>query len=193
MFSDADIRPALRSFLRKQHSRGGGVTVLEELGICRGKARVDLAVVDRQLHGYEVKSDRDSLRRLARQVDVYGKVLDRATLVVGERHFADATDAIPDWWGVIRVYANLGEPRFTTYRRGRKNPGRDSRALVELLWLEDALALLSERDAVRGVRGKPRRIVWERVCEHFAVDDIAAAVREQLRARAAQLGTAQPC
>ena len=56
--------------------------------------------------------------------------------------------------------------------------------MVELLWFNDAIALLEERNVARGVRGKPRRIVWDRVCEHFNVDEIAAAVRAQLKARA---------
>jgi hypothetical protein len=47
------------------------------------------------------------------------------------------------------------------------------------------MALLEERNAARGVRGKPRRIVWDRVCDRFGVDEIAAAVRARLKTRAA--------
>ena len=68
-------------------------------------------------------------------------------------------------------------------RRARKNPGIDPRSLVELLWLDEAVALLDQRAAARGFRGKPRQIVWDRVCEYFQVREIAAAVRERLKAR----------
>ena len=64
------------------------------------------------------------------------------------------------------------------------------RALVELLWLNDAITLLEERNCARGVRGKPRRIVWDWVCEHFGVDEIAAFVRAKLKARVANQGPA---
>jgi hypothetical protein len=47
---------------------------------------------------YEIKSERDDLTRLPGQVAVYGQVLDRATLVVAERHCAAALTLIPDWW-----------------------------------------------------------------------------------------------
>jgi hypothetical protein len=184
-FGDAEIRPALRTHLHARYRREAGTVVLEELGLCRGQVRVDLAVVNGILHGYEIKSDRDSLRRLAGQVDFYSRVLDRATLVVGSRHLAEVLELLPGWWGVLLIQPAPEGVQFKTVRRGRKNSWRDPRALVELLWLDDAMALLEQGDAARGVRGKPRRIVWDRVCEHFDVDEIAAAVRSHLKARAA--------
>lgn len=182
---DADIRPALRSDLLDKHADEADTVIIEELGVCRGRVRVDLAVVNGTLHGYEIKSDGDSLRRLTTQIDFYGRVLDRATLVVGERHLHNAIDVLPAWWGVLQVQQPPRRQRFRTIRRGRKNPQRDPRALVELLWLDDALALLEARHVARGVRGRPRRLVWDRVCAHFSIDEIAAAVRAQLKARAA--------
>lgn len=182
--SDAEIRPALRSYLRTSLAQDANTVVVEELGLCRGQVRVDLALVNGLLHGYEIKSDRDTLRRLERQVEVYGKVLDRATLVAGDRHLAEALPLVPAWWGVLRFYvADDGRPRFKPFRKGCRNPAQDPRSLVELLWLDDALALLAGRDVVRGVRGKPRLVVWDRVCEYFHVDEIANAVRTQLKSR----------
>lgn len=181
---DAEIRLALRARLLVDHG-DKDTMVIEELGVCRGQVRIDLAVVNTVFHGYEIKSDSDSLRRLDRQVELYGKVLDYVTLVVGDLHLAEALDAVPSWWGVLRVHADQNGPRFDPVRRERKNPHRDRRSLVELLWLDDAIALLAQRDAARGVRGKPRRIVWDRVCEHFDLEEIAAVVRVHLKARAA--------
>jgi hypothetical protein len=186
VLADRDIRPALLSRLMVQHSREVDTVVLEELGLCRGQVRVDLAVVNGLIHGYEIKSDRDSLRRLVGQVDLYSRVLDRATLVVGERHLPEALEIVPMWWGILRVETISRSRRFKTVRRGRQNPGRDARSLVELLWLDDAVAMLERRHAARGIKGKPRRAVWDRVCEHFDVNEIAAAVRTHLKARATQ-------
>lgn len=185
MPSDADIRPALRARLLARHAREADTTIIDELGLCRGQARVDVAVVNGLLHGYEIKSERDSLRRLDSQVEFYGRVLDRATLVVGDRHLTRALSLVPEWWGVLRIHPTAKGLRFKAVRRGRKNLCRNSRSLVELLWLDDAIALLEQRGAARGVRGKPRRIVWDRVCQSFDVDEIATAVRARLKARAA--------
>lgn len=184
--SDADIRTVLLERLRKRHRDETSVAFLEELGLCRGRVRVDVAVVNGSIHGYEIKSDRDSLRRLAGQAAVYGMVLDRATLVVGSKHVSDAVAAIPDWWEVQVVGSHKSGLRVKRLRQGRKNPARNARALVELLWLEDAQALLAARGGIRGYRRRPRRELWDRICALYAIDEIATAVREQLKARVDQ-------
>ena len=183
-FRDADIRPELRSLLLRQNQNERGTVLVEELGFCWGQARIDLALVNGLLHGYEIKSDRDSLRRLGGQVHLYGKVLDMATLVAGDRHVDEAAESLPDWWGILKVKTGASGPSFESLRSGRKNPHRDPRALVELIWLDEAIALLEQRGFTRGVRGKPRRVVWDRVCEHFALEEIASLVRCRLKARA---------
>ncbi len=184
--TDADIRPALRRRLLAPHSGDADTVLLEELGLCRGLVRVDLALVNGSIHGYEIKSDRDSLRRLKGQVGVYSKVLDRATLVATPRHLDEATAIIPDWWGILRADPGKRGPRLLSVRRPRRNPERDPRTLVELLWQDASLALLQEHGAARGVRGKPRRFVWDRICTTLDLETIAAAVRTQLKARATQ-------
>lgn len=180
---DSEIRSVLRSQLSQKHASKSRTVFIEELGLCRGKVRVDLSVVNGLLHGYEIKSDRDSLRRLSSQVELYGKVFDRATLVVGERHLDEALDNVPEWWGILLARQSAKKLQIKTVRSTRSNPKKDPRALVELLWLNDALSMLEERDAARGFRGKARWIVWDRVCEVCSLNEIARAVRKQLKAR----------
>jgi len=182
--NDADVRAALRKKLTSRYGGRCETVVLDELGVCRGEVRVDVAVVNGKIHGYEIKSDRDSLRRLAGQIALYGKVLDQATLVVGERHFSAAAAMLPEWWGLLLVKSTNNGPRFETMRRARMNPARDARALVEFLWLEDSIALLQQHGLDRGVRTKPRRVIWDRICESFDIEVIAAAVRAKLKSRA---------
>lgn len=181
--TDAEIRSALRLSLLAKHVEDVDTVIINELGLCRGRVRVDVAVVNGTLHGYEIKSDRDSLRRLGGQIEFYGKILDRVTLVVGRRHLARAIEMVPIWWGIVQIQVCATSLRFKTLRRSRKNPRRDPRSLVELLWLDDAVALLEERGAAKGIRGKPRRVVWDRFCQHFAENEIAETVRSHIKAR----------
>lgn len=189
---DAEVRPALRSLLRAEYAGEADSVFLEELGFCGGRVRIDLAVVNGRIHGYEIKSDRDTLERLDGQLEIYNRVLDRATLVVGERHVNAAKALLPRWWGLLRIDAGPAEPRFTTIRRGHRNPRRQARTLAELLWRDEALALLERRDAARGVRSKPRFAVWDRLCEHFHLEEIAAEVRRCLKARKVQTDPPRP-
>ncbi len=181
--SDSAIRSVLRARLQEQDSAPDTV-LIEELGLLRGHVRLDIAVVNGLIHGYEIKSDRDSLRRLRTQVHVYGKILDRATLVVGGRFLSAAPRLVPAWWGLLHAHDSRNGIRIDRLRPARRNPQRDPRMLVELLWLNDAVRLLELRGVARGVRHKPRRVVWDHVCAHFGIDDIASAVRLRLKARA---------
>ena len=152
---DPEIRQGLRALLRKRNSGKPQTVFIEELGISQGRARIDLAVVNGQLHGYEIKSDRDTLRRLPDQVEFYGRVVDKATLVVGDRHFAESSILVPEWWGILRVESSARGPQFKSIRRGRRNPQVEARSLVELLWRDDAIDLLEKKGAAQGLRSNP--------------------------------------
>jgi hypothetical protein len=189
--SDAEIRPALRSKILGEYGYADSV-LIEELGLCRGQVRVDMALVNGHLHGFEIKSDRDNLKRLGSQAEIYSRVFDRMTIVTGKRHLDGVLECLPPWWGVLQVVQRASSIRFKSHRKGRRNPTRDSRTLVELLWFEDAITFLEQRDSARGVRGKPRRVVWDKVCDCYTLEEIAENVRDRLKARAKHQDLPQP-
>ena len=51
-----------------------------ELGLSPFQAVQNIAVINGHLHGYEIKSERDSLRRFHRQERIYSQVLDFVTV-----------------------------------------------------------------------------------------------------------------
>ncbi|HVM33555.1 MAG TPA: sce7726 family protein, partial [bacterium] len=154
--------------------------------------RIDVAAVNGALNGYEIKSDRDSLQRLFGQINLYGKVLDYAVLVVGERHIVEAVGIVPEWWGIFKIIPDAKTPSFDVLRPGKKNIDQDPRSLVELIWRDEALELLEKRNAIRGFRDKPRPVIWDKVCECYSLEEIAMAVRNCLKARATRKGLQQP-
>ena len=189
---DAVIRRELRLHLAALHAAEPATVLLDELGLKRRAARADVVVVNGVLHGYEIKSDRDSLRRLKRQVPIYGEVFEWVTLVAGERHANSAADLVPPWWGILSVAGSGPRVRFGVLRKGAPNPRLSPRALVELLWRDAAIALLDTKGGSRGLRSKPRREIWDRICELCSVEEISAAVRKALTARSEHGPAAQP-
>ena len=187
---DAEVRPALREYLEQQELASSDATLIEELGLCQGRARIDLATVSGVLHGYEIKSNRDRLSRLASQAATYCRVLDRVTLVVGSKHIKAALRLVPRWWGVLLVRGGSSGVSLDPFRPAGENPDQDPRALVELLWRDEALELLACHNAAAGVRSKPRPAVWDRVCEVLDMTQIGAAVRYRLKTRAATVTSA---
>ena len=158
---------------------------MDELELARRSARVDLALVNGSLHGYEIKSERDDLRRLSRQVTHYAAVLERATLVTARNHLGLALSIVPDWWEVVVATLRHGNLVLRRVRAGRSNPELAAEALASLLWRDEVLQLLDLRGCSSGFRSKPRRVLWARLCETHSVAEIAEAVRSQLKARRA--------
>lgn len=174
---DTDVRPGLLARLRAAHP---AARVLEEVGLHHGHVRVDVAVLGAEcFHGYEVKADADSLKRLPVQVWRYSEVLDRCTLVVGPRHVDAALPLLPAWWGVAVATADGFHPA----RPALLNPGPCAHNTVRLLWREEALALLEEVGAARGVRGKSKDTLYWRLVEAVPAAELRAHVRRRVLAR----------
>ena len=97
---DKDIREPLFDFLEEFY---GKIRIFEEkvTGISRTDA---LGVIDGQLIGFEIKSDRDTYARLKRQTADYDLLCDVNYLVVGKSHRKQADQHIPAHWGIICVY-----------------------------------------------------------------------------------------
>jgi hypothetical protein len=184
--SDRLIRTALKARLLDAHRQEPRTCIIEELGITHGAARVDIAVVNGNIHGYELKSDLDTLNRLPEQMRVYNSVLDRVTLVVGKHHLLEAFNAIPDWWGVTvaKMNSSHGAISFCSIRESDDNPEKNSVDIASLLWREEALAILEKINQDRGVRSKPRKVLYERLATTLDQETLREKVRECLFFRA---------
>ena len=97
------------------------------------------------------------------------------TLVVCPQHIEAALQLVPKWWGVLLVRGSVEAVSLDPFRPAAENPDQDLRALVELLWRDEAMELLAYHNAAAGVRSKRRPVVWDRVCEVLDVTEIRSA------------------
>jgi hypothetical protein len=183
LMNDAQLRNATRQALFAQHTGDAETVIFDELGVQHGLARIDLAVVNGELHGFELKSDRDTLARLPDQAESYGRVFDRVTLVVEERHVRGAVDLVPDWWGVRVACQESDKLRFCDLKRAVRNPSPDPGAIVALLWREEALHFLEELSIAGGVRSKCRGEIYSRLVGETELDVLCHMVRTCLKKR----------
>jgi hypothetical protein len=181
--NDPDVRLALHAWLRAEHAEQLSETrIIDELGVA-SQIRVDTAVLNGAFAGFEIKSERDTLRRLPKQVQYYSAVLDYATLVVATNHLEHARAAVPKWWGIVEARSTDGEVRLRRRRSARRNARIDPFTLCTLLWREEALAELEHLGADRGVRSKPNFSLWERLSASAPPEYLRTAVRERLKVR----------
>lgn len=81
---DQDVRFAVHHKLLKESHLDPDCLVVDEFSISLGASRADIAVINGVIHGYELKSEYDSLERLPLQIKHYSSVMDKVTLVVAE-------------------------------------------------------------------------------------------------------------
>lgn len=180
---EIDIRNALRDQVRSQHAHESDTLILDELGLCQGISRVDIAAINGSLHGYEIKSPNDTLERLPSQKEVYGKSLDYVTLVTAREHLSKAQKIVPKWWGLVIPTRQGSAIDFELIREPQRNKEVDRFALVQLLWRDETLRELETLGVDRGLRSKPKQVLWDCLANCVELAVLGVIVRTALKRR----------
>ncbi len=105
-----------------------------------GACKADLAILNGTATVYEIKSERDSLSRLAKQVDNYKQVFAKVYVIASEGHVTGVLNTVPDDVGVMMLGSRY---RITTVREAEDRPDRICPATVfESLRSAEAVAIL---------------------------------------------------
>ncbi len=178
---DADVRPPLMRLIQETYPEA---LVLPEMGLEYGLVRMDVAALSPTcLHGYEVKADADTLRRLPTQAISYSAVMDRCTLVAGARHLERGQALVPDWWGLVLARPGQDGVTLEEVRPAADNPSPNAGATLHLLWRAELLALLEEAGAARGLRSAGKARLLARLVEALPRTTLRDRVRQVVCAR----------
>lgn len=176
--SDKLIRSVLRLHLNQKHQNHTHTRIIEEFDLKHGEARIDMAVINGSMHGYELKSDNDTLLRLPAQIKVYNSVLDKVTLVVGKRHLYEALYLVPEWWGITIAKINdQSKLNLFELREPKNNPQADKFAVVKLLWRMEALNLLHDVGLAKEYKNKTRIEIYKQLVLSFDENTLKDRVR----------------
>lgn len=181
---DADVRSAVLQLLRNAHQDESTTRIVEEMGIWSGTVRIDIAVINGELSGVELKSDRDTLDRLPTQADLYSRVFDRMTLVVGAKHLEKALPMIPCWWGIVAATWQEDRVDLNEVRPVNINPSHDPFLVAQLLWKEEAIGALDARGLAKGWKSKSAAAIHRRLADSLSIEELRLEVRTALKARA---------
>jgi hypothetical protein len=178
ILNDPDIRAALfRQRLRRQKTHPNTL-VINELGLAHAKSRIDVAVINGCIHGYEIKSAKDSLERLGSQIDIYRQTLQKLTIVAASKHLDSVISLAPDWCGIIE--AEQG-PRYgirlNITRIARTNPEIEPVMMAHLLWRTEVIDILVQNGFQPKELRRPRKQLYEMLCEALTLREITTAIR----------------
>jgi hypothetical protein len=182
--NDLEIRQNFhRKRLRRQHAQKDTL-VIDELGLNHGKCRADIAVVNGYLAGYEIKSNKDSLRRLEGQIKSYNAVFDKAFLIAGNRHINSIQNYVPEWWGVIvSVRGPRGAVNFDTIREARTNENIDPISVAQLLWRNEAEEILRQKNLSSKTLRQPREVLYEHLVNTLNICELRKFVIKYFKKR----------
>jgi hypothetical protein len=187
---DEHIREALKKNLRQQDSTAA---IIDELPLMRGRGRADLAFVNGELCGFEIKSEADSLVRLGSQTGNYESVFEFNTIVAAPKHLELASHRLPTTWGIIEAFRDLnGRTKLVPRRPAQRNHKLDNRALARLLWKNECLSILRKME----IETRPHAPVIElwNMIESLGTPLLCVEVREALKRRQTKVVAQQtPC
>lgn len=163
----------MRSVLFEYYeARGTRQRFFEEF--CFGhKTRADaLLVTESEMIGFEFKSDKDTLSRLARQIHDYERFCDRNYLVTGLKFKEKAPEEVPEHWGIYCVYLDDEEIlQLECVRKAQPNQKRMRlHNQLRLLWRSELIPII-RKHKLGGVTAK-NKLELVRTMEHNLSKDM---------------------
>lgn len=184
--TDADIRSALHAKRLRRAKSHPDTLVIDELGLAHARSRIDVAVINGCIHGYEIKSAKDNLDRFATQIDIYRQTLQKLSLVAAPKHVASIMSHAPEWCGVIVAEQGpRGGISFHVLRNAIANPEINPVMMAHLLWRDEVIELLSQVGYAPKDLRRPRRQLYEMLCEAMSLREITASIRTFMAQRQA--------
>lgn len=200
MITDKIIRAHLKGIYSETTYKGKTLPELrlvDELAIPKRICLADVVAIpvpgeaSSGLHGFEIKSEVDSLTRLESQVHYYSKVFKKCSLVVSEKHEKKALEMIPDWWGVILVvsvgFDEYGDPLDeivmleTREAQVNENP-LDPYSLTQLLWRNELIDIVKVK-ALDVAKTGSKRVLRTAISKQLSIEELESAVVTYLAER----------
>lgn len=183
---DSDIRSLLLdSFLEiDEYTNEEDTVVINELDVCSGISRVDIAVINGKLHGYEIKSMQDNLDRLPYQMESYNQIFDTMTIVAYEDHIKKIKAIVPKWWEIKSVSHKKEQFILKTIRLGKQNSNINVYNVAMLLWKDEMIdLLLSHSNIIKGYKSKTRSELAHMIEQYIDTQIVLDWVRNTLKNR----------
>lgn len=171
---DEDLRNLTLQELHQKHGHENDTKIINEMGLINGASRVDIAVVNGILHGYELKSESDNLLRLPKQVENYNRIFERMTIVVDRKYLESVKQIVPSWWGIMTVKKN--KTGLIELRKGRKIKTQDEEALLNLLWKDEYNGLID----LLGYPKSYKQMRKKELFEIFLVDNRKSIIKKYI-------------
>jgi hypothetical protein len=131
---EAKAKAALLDFLRSRGLLTAKAAAAAELMLDKHRVRADVVMCDpTDLHCFEIKTERDTLVRLDRQLEVYDRHADFVTIVAATKHINAIISRVSSHVGIYEMMG-FGCPNpIRVVREPERSPAREVDAMLSLL------------------------------------------------------------
>jgi hypothetical protein len=126
---------------------------------------------------------KDTLKRLPAQVEAYDAIFEYAWLVTTADHLPEARAVLPTWWGILVAKEGPAGLSLAQARTAKPNKKRQGEHLVRLLWRDEVLSKLEALGLLKGLKSKPKLVLYESLAAAMPIGELGVYVRECLKAR----------
>lgn len=179
---DLDIRLHIKDSLLKHYYEDTHSKVVRELSLPIAKARIDVAVINGHLHGYEIKSASDTLTRLPNQMIAYQKVFDYVSVITEEKYAKKIQMQVPDWVGIYVCTDTPGMDGIVIYQEANFNEHKEGFHVAKLLWKEELIEVLQE-NKIAFRKSDRTWLLCDLLASSMDIEYLSLAVREKLKKR----------
>jgi hypothetical protein len=179
---DSDIRKLLHTYLKRENKKYKDTIIVDEFDLCSGLSRIDIAVVNGVIHGYEIKSEEDTLNRLPNQIIYYNKSLEKISIATNKSHLEKIREFVPKWWGLLIVKNDGKKNIITELRRAKNSPLLNSQSLLQILWKDELTSIIDKYNIIISHHSNKRKL-REGISSTLNISVISQEVRSALKSR----------
>lgn len=176
---DFDIRNILRNTLLNKYYGDKTSRVVEELDIPTARARIDMAVINGYMHGFEIKSANDTLNRIPTQIEAYTKVFDFLSVVTEVKYEQKLIKLLPDW---VSIYTCNIDGEINLIQKGGRNCQKNAFNIAKLLWRQELITILNDH-GIKYRKSDRNWLLCEALSNNVEIEKLAKLVREIMKQR----------
>lgn len=168
-------KAALLEFLRSRKLLKRGAAVTAELILGKQTVRADIAVCDKaDLHCFEIKTARDNLARLDKQIEEYSRHAAFVTVVAHSRHINSVISRVDPHVGIFELMPFPCETQIRVVREPTRSPCVSVDLMLSILPVTEILSRLQiagrlrRREAILKAASIPDPLKKQAVLDFFA-------------------------
>jgi hypothetical protein len=181
---DSEVRRAFHETVLKLAHAADDTIVVDELGLKNGIVRADIAVLNGKMIGYEIKTERDTLKRLPAQILAYSEVFDQVFIITSSNHIKRVEAMVPKWWGIFEIVEESEcQFSFSCYRKAGKNLSQNTYTLAQLLWKAEALEVVNKFVQSEVTRSASKKEIYKIISSGCPASELSNIVMGYLKKR----------